>query len=84
LNEVEGLADYSLYTCSVKVGALMRELEPNRTKVSLRSHGEVDVSAIARVYGGGGHHNAAGCHLSYPFKQAKDILLEQIEKALPK
>jgi oligoribonuclease NrnB/cAMP/cGMP phosphodiesterase (DHH superfamily) len=27
---------------------------------SLRSRGEVDVSAIARLYGGGGHHSAAG------------------------
>jgi phosphoesterase RecJ-like protein len=82
-DEVEGLVDYSLYTCGVKVGALLRELEPNRTKISLRSHGEVDVSAIARVHGGGGHHNAAGCHLNYHFTQAKSILLEQIEKALP-
>ena len=27
---------------------------------SLRSNGEYDVSAIARVFGGGGHRNAAG------------------------
>ena len=28
--------------------------------VSLRSHGAVDVSLIAKQYGGGGHRNAAG------------------------
>jgi phosphoesterase RecJ-like protein len=83
VDEVEGLADYTLFTCSVKVGALLRELEPNFTKVSLRSHGEVDVSAVARVYGGGGHRCAAGCNINYPFEQAKKMLLEQIEKALP-
>jgi bifunctional oligoribonuclease and PAP phosphatase NrnA len=82
-DEVEGLADYSLYTCGIKVGALLRELEPDHTKISLRSHGEVDVSAIARVHGGGGHRNAAGCHLNHPFEQAKSILIEQIEKAMP-
>lgn len=82
-DEIEGLVDYSLFTCSVRVGALMRELEPNRTKVSLRSHGEVDVSAIARVHGGGGHPNAAGCQLGVPFAEAKRIILEQIEMALP-
>lgn len=32
----------------------------NRVKCSLRSNGNYDVSAIARVFGGGGHRNAAG------------------------
>lgn len=32
----------------------------NRCKVSLRSNGEYDVSAIAKAFGGGGHRNAAG------------------------
>lgn len=32
----------------------------NRIKCSLRSNGEYDVSAIAKVFGGGGHKNAAG------------------------
>lgn len=31
-----------------------------RVKCSLRSNGDYDVSAIARVFGGGGHLNAAG------------------------
>ena len=32
---------------------------------SLRSVGEIDVSSIAKQFGGGGHHNAAGFQLSY-------------------
>ena len=32
----------------------------NRCKVSLRSNGDYDVSAIAKAFGGGGHRNAAG------------------------
>jgi phosphoesterase RecJ-like protein len=31
-----------------------------RAKVSLRSNGGYDVSAIAKAFGGGGHQNAAG------------------------
>jgi uncharacterized protein len=31
--------------------------------LSLRSQGEVDVSIIAGMYNGGGHHNSAGCLL---------------------
>jgi uncharacterized protein len=34
------------------------------TQFSLRGDGTVDVSKIAQVYGGGGHHNAAGFQLS--------------------
>lgn len=29
--------------------------------VSMRSRGDIDVSALAKLRGGGGHHNAAGC-----------------------
>lgn len=32
----------------------------NKVKCSLRSNGDYDVSAIANVFGGGGHRNAAG------------------------
>ena len=38
-------------------------------KCSLRSNGEYDVSAIAKVFGGGGHRNAAG------FEVPIDVLL---------
>ena len=30
-------------------------------KVSLRGKGRVNVAAIAEEFGGGGHHDAAGC-----------------------
>ena len=43
-----------------------------RVKVSLRSTGDYDVSAIAKYYGGGGHKNAAGFELR--FKQFQTIL----------
>jgi len=66
----EGIIDHLRAVEGTKVAALARELEPNgepdpaqprRKKVSLRStDGEVDVSAIARAGGGGGHRQAAG------------------------
>ena len=80
-DEMEGLSEYSLYTSGVKIGALLRELEPNRTKVSLRCHDDYDVAAIAAVHGGGGHRNAAGCSINLPFAQAREQILTQIGKA---
>lgn len=38
--------------------------DADATVVSLRGAGRVDVSTLAKVYGGGGHHNAAGCKLA--------------------
>jgi phosphoesterase RecJ-like protein len=32
-------------------------------RISFRSRGAVDVSVLASRFGGGGHHNAAGCQM---------------------
>jgi phosphoesterase RecJ-like protein len=42
------------------VALLLKEVEPGTLKGSLRSRGSVDVAAVAGVFDGGGHHNAAG------------------------
>lgn len=36
----------------------------NKVRCSFRSNGSYDVSAIAKVFGGGGHRTAAGCEVS--------------------
>ena len=61
----EGVIDHLRSVDGTKVAALSREVAVEgtdaRKKVSLRStDGEVDVSAIARAEGGGGHRQAAG------------------------
>lgn len=59
----EGVIDHLRSVAGTKVAAVVRELpgEDGRKKISLRStDGEVDVSAIARDAGGGGHRQAAG------------------------
>jgi phosphoesterase RecJ-like protein len=60
----EGIVDHLRGVEGTKVAALVRELngsEASRAKVSLRAADPaVDVSAIARAGGGGGHRQAAG------------------------
>lgn len=49
------------------------------SRVSLRSKGKIDVSAIAGEFGGGGHFNAAGCTLEMlDVEKAKDLVLKEI------
>ena len=60
----EGIIDHLRSVEGTELVALVRELPPGAAsarKGSLRSHPDgVDVSAIARAFGGGGHKRAAG------------------------
>ena len=72
----EGVIDHLRSIDGTKVAAVIRDLG-NRgraaRKVSLRSsEGDVDVSAIARKHGGGGHMRAAG----FPTNLTRDELIE--------
>jgi phosphoesterase RecJ-like protein len=64
-NYSEGVVDHLRSVEGTAVAALVRDLlgegQQGRRKVSLRAtDGRVDVSAIARAMGGGGHRQAAG------------------------
>ncbi len=61
----------------VEVVAHLREVEGG-TKASLRSE-NVDVGAIARIFGGGGHRLAAGYTTPKAPQEAKEELLKALE-----
>lgn len=70
MRDLEGLVDYTLYIRGVKVGALLKELGPKTTKVSLRSTDSSNVAEVACLFGGGGHLNASGCTIELPMAKA--------------
>jgi bifunctional oligoribonuclease and PAP phosphatase NrnA len=63
-NDSEGIVDHARAIEGTAVAVLVRDLTGDRAgkrKVSMRStDGRVDVSEIARAFGGGGHRQAAG------------------------
>lgn len=59
LEETEGLIDLVRRAAEAEVSCVLKESEDG-IRVSLRSITEVDVSAIAARFGGGGHRFAAG------------------------
>lgn len=59
----------------VEVALMFREEGEALYKVSLRSRGNVDVAAIAGLFGGGGHRNAAGCQVRGPLAEVKARVL---------
>ncbi len=61
---LEGFVNYARSIKGVEVSALLREEGEGLWKASLRSAGNVDVAEICAKLGGGGHANAAGCHMN--------------------
>lgn len=65
-----------------EIAVLFVELEPEKTKVSLRSRTDFDVQQIAAQFGGGGHKKAAGVTFSGPLAQAQREVLDALRAAL--
>jgi phosphoesterase RecJ-like protein len=83
----EGIIDHLRSVEGTKVAALARELLSDagsgRKKVSLRAtDGSVDVSAIARAGGGGGHRQAAGFSTELGDEELVTFLREQVAQQL--
>ncbi len=81
-SDSEGLVDYTLFTGGVKAGMLLKEIEPKVTKASLRSRNNINVSAIAARFGGGGHFNASGCTLNLGLEDARKELVKILSEVI--
>ena len=62
------------------VAALFRQSGSAETKISLRSKRSLDVNALARRFGGGGHRNASGMVLDCGMEEARRSLLPLLEE----
>jgi len=63
-NDTEGLIDHIRDIEPVVVACVFEEIEPELTRISLRSKsGQVNVSEICGQFGGGGHSAAAGARI---------------------
>jgi phosphoesterase RecJ-like protein len=62
----------------VEVAALFSETVDGRAKVSLRSRERVDVNAVCRQFGGGGHRLASGAKVALPL----EAFMAQVETAV--
>lgn len=83
-DDLEGLINFPLTVKDIEAVAFFKEIGDNDWRVSLRSKGPVDIGAIARANGGGGHTNAAGCSakgaLETVHKQFGQFLTDAVRK----
>jgi len=61
--DVDPVPDDMMLIEDVQVVLLFREIANNMLRVSLRSSNRLDIGHLATLYGGGGHHNLAGCRI---------------------
>ena len=73
---LEGIVQQLRDTTGVEVAIFLYELEDGDYKGSTRATGDVDLTAITGVYGGGGHKKAAGFSIATkePWKIIEDIV----------
>ncbi len=78
----EGLIDTPRSIAGVAAVALFRATGTDEWKVSLRSRGSVDVQRVARLEGGGGHKNAAGCRFHGSLGEVETRFVAHLRQAL--
>lgn len=76
--DLDELVQQPMRLKGVEVGGLLYEAADGRIKLSLRSKERVDVNAVCRTFGGGGHRLASGAKLEGPLGEA----LSRVEAAL--
>ena len=79
VKDLDGIVSQLRVTKDVEVAIFMYELETNVFKVSLRSKERVDVSKVAKYFGGGGHKKAAGLTMAGTYYDVLNNLSRQIE-----
>ncbi len=80
--DIDGFSEFIRSIEGVEIAALLTELTPERTKVSLRSKGRVSINDVAGRLGGGGHAYASGIILDKPWRQVLELLLPLLEAKL--
>lgn len=76
--DAEGLIDVPRSIAGVEAVGLLREVGDGVWKVSLRSRGSIDVEAIARARGGGGHRNAAGFRIEGALEATRAAVVAEL------
>lgn len=80
--DTEGLINLPLTVKEILAVVFFKQVEGNEYRVSMRSKGNVDIGAVAKEFGGGGHKNAAGCGVNGAIDGLQKLFLEKVERAI--
>ncbi|PIU39863.1 MAG: hypothetical protein COT00_04725 [Candidatus Omnitrophica bacterium CG07_land_8_20_14_0_80_50_8] len=74
ISDVDAVADDLRSIEGVKIAVVFRETEKKKFRVSLRSKYGINIANVAKNFGGGGHHNSAGCAIRNSEKDKANLL----------
>ncbi|HEY7444225.1 MAG TPA: DHHA1 domain-containing protein, partial [Vicinamibacterales bacterium] len=81
-DDTEGLINMPLTVKEVEAVAFFRKIEPDHCRVSLRSKGNIDVGAVAKSFGGGGHRNASGFTVIGSYETVRPVVSARVLEAI--
>ncbi|MGH7988835.1 MAG: DHH family phosphoesterase [Limisphaerales bacterium] len=82
-DDTEGLIDHIRAIAPVVVACVFEEIEPELTRISLRSKSEkINVNEIAAQFGGGGHSAAAGARIPGKPLSVQRKVIAAVKRAL--
>jgi bifunctional oligoribonuclease and PAP phosphatase NrnA len=80
--DTEGLINLPLTVKEIQAVVFFKQVEGDEYRVSMRSKGDIDIGAVAKEFGGGGHKNAAGCTVRGGIDALQKLFIEKIEQAI--
>jgi phosphoesterase RecJ-like protein len=80
--DTDNFVNYVRSAKGVEVAVLFRQTGSAQYKISMRSKGRVDLSALAQSFGGGGHKNAAGSTIDGTLEEIKHRVISEVEQSV--
>ncbi|HEX5110956.1 MAG TPA: bifunctional oligoribonuclease/PAP phosphatase NrnA [Vicinamibacterales bacterium] len=80
--DTEGLINLPLTVKEILAVVFFKENGPDDWRVSMRSKGNVDVNAVAKEFGGGGHKNASGCSARGSLEALSSLFTKKLTEAI--
>ncbi|WP_409227481.1 DHH family phosphoesterase [Gudongella sp. SC589] len=82
MDDTEGIVEFIRDTDSVEAACLLKEIDENVVKISLRTKNSVDANKVCSSFNGGGHSRASGATVEDTIDNVEKRLIEEINKYL--
>lgn len=80
MEDTEGIVEFLRDTESVEAACILKEMDENLIKASIRTKDPIDANKICGAFGGGGHIRASGCTISATMEEAAALISDEIKR----
>lgn len=80
MEDTEGIVEFLRDTESVVAACILKEMDENLIKASVRTKDPIDANKVCGSFGGGGHIRASGCIISGTLEEAAAQITDEIKR----